>query len=167
MQPDDRNLFSLVQIQHLMRVEFNRARRHHYPLSCLLISIDRLGHLRDVHGYEAKEAIVREVVDALKAVTRQSDFLGRTADDRLMAVVPHTDVDGAKRLAERLMERVTERPLEILGKQVSVSLSIGFSHNMSGETLYFDALLEAARRALNEASDAGGGSCVLRAPGAS
>jgi diguanylate cyclase (GGDEF)-like protein len=167
MQPDDRSLFSLVQIQHLMRVEFNRARRHRYPLSCLLISIDRLGHLRDVHGYEAKEAIVRSVVEALKAVTSQSDFLGRTADDRLMAVVPHTDVDGAKRLAERLMERVTESPLEVGGKPVSISLSIGFSHNMSGDTLYFDALLEAARRALNEASDAGGGACVLRAPGAS
>lgn len=167
MQPDDRSLFSLVQIQHLMRVEFNRARRHRYPLSCLLISIDRLGHLRDVHGYEAKEAIVRSVVEALKAVTRQSDFLGRTADDRLMAVVPHTDVGGAERLAERLMQRVAEHPVEVAGKRVPISLSIGFSHNMAGETLYFDALLEAARRALAEASDAGGGSCVLRAPGAS
>ena len=79
----ERSLFSLTQIQHLMRVEFNRAQRYDYPIVCLMISVDRLGHLRDLYGYEAKEEIIDEVVALLKAQTRSSDFLGRMADDRL------------------------------------------------------------------------------------
>ena len=39
----ERSLFSLAQIQHLMRVEFNRAGRYSYPIVCMIIAIDRLG----------------------------------------------------------------------------------------------------------------------------
>ena len=48
----DKSLFSLAQIQHLMRVEFNRAQRYGYAISCLIIAVDRLGHLRDMYGYD-------------------------------------------------------------------------------------------------------------------
>ena len=83
----EHGLFSLAQIQHLMRVEFNRAQRYDYPIVCMMIAIDRLGHLRDIYGYESKEEIVDAVVGLLKSSTRGSDFLGRMADDRLLAVV--------------------------------------------------------------------------------
>ena len=100
----DRSLFTLAQIQHLMRVEFNRAQRYEYPIVCMLIAVDRLGHLRDLYGFDAKEEILEGVVGLLKAGTRSSDFLGRMADDRLLAVVPHTDAAGAQVLAQRLVE---------------------------------------------------------------
>src|SRR6188472_3551110 len=99
----DSGLFSLSQIMHLMRVEFGRAQRYGYPLSVLVIGVDRLGHLRDLYGYDAKEAILDEVARLLQAETRTCDFLGRMLDDRLLAVVPHTDVDGARILAQRLL----------------------------------------------------------------
>ena len=171
MQSDERNLFSVAQIQHLMRVEFNRARRYHYPLVCLLIEIDRLGHLRDLHGYEAKETIVQGVVELLMDVTRASDFLGRTADDRLMAVVPHTSPEGGRQLAERLLAGASQCTFDIGGdlgdKTIGISLSIGLSHNQQGETMYFDALFESAQQALAEAGAQGGARYVERAPGLS
>ena len=86
----DRHLFSLAQIQHLMRVEFNRAQRYSYAVSCIILAVDRLGHLRDLYGYDAKEEILGSVVDLLKRETRASDFLGRMADDRLVADVRST-----------------------------------------------------------------------------
>ena len=88
----DNSLFSLAQIQHLMRVEFNRAQRYGYAISCLMIAVDRLGHLRDMYGYDSKEEIVDTMIRLLKTETRSSDFLGRMADDRLLAVIPHIGV---------------------------------------------------------------------------
>jgi diguanylate cyclase (GGDEF)-like protein len=162
---DERSLYSLAQIQHLMRVEFHRAQRYRYPVVCMLIGIDRLGHLRDVHGYEVKERVVASVVELLMRATRGSDFLGRTADDRLMAVIPHTPPEGARALAERLVAEVAQRPLAVGGAEIAISLSIGLSHNQLGETMYFDSLLHAAEAALGEAGERGG-CCVERLPGA-
>lgn len=160
-----RSLFTLAQIQHLMRVEFNRAQRYEYPIVCMMIGVDRLGHLRDLHGFEAKEEILDGVVGLLKANTRSSDFLGRMADDRLLAVVPHTPPEGAQSLAERVM--VGARDLQFASGDASlqITLSIGASHNSGGSTLFFDAMLASAEEALSEASAQGGDRYSVLAPG--
>jgi len=59
-------VFSLTQIRHLMRVEFSRAQRYGYPVSCVLISVDRVDHLRDLYGYGFREAVMTAVVDLLQ-----------------------------------------------------------------------------------------------------
>lgn len=161
----DSGLFSLAQIQHLMRVEFNRAQRYDYPIVCMMIAVDRLGHLRDLYGYEAKEEILASVVSLLKAETRGSDFLGRMADDRLLAVIPHTPPEGAEVLAGRLLSGVSRIDFSSEGRTIQVTLSIGSSNNEAGETLFFDAMLLAAEDALSEAVTAGGARYTARAPG--
>ncbi len=164
--PTDRSLFSLAQIQHLMRVEFNRAQRYDYPIVCMMISVDRLGHLRDLYGFDAKEEILDAVVGLLKATTRSSDFLGRMADDRLLAVVPHTAIEGANVLATRLLEGARSLEFSVDGRDIQVTLSIGTSHNDGGQTLFFDAMLASSEDALADAAAQGGDRCEVLGPGA-
>tara|TARA_R110002126_G_scaffold151471_5_gene298507 strand:- start:2754 stop:3263 length:510 start_codon:yes stop_codon:yes gene_type:complete len=152
----DRSLFSLAQIQHLIRVEFNRAQRYGYPLCCMMIAVDRLGHLRDLYGYESKESILDSVVDLLKRETRVSDFLGRLADDRLLAVVPHTGPDGGWILAERLVQSCHGLSFQSDGRQIAVTLSIGVAYSDGNEVMFFDALLGASEDALQAATTGGG-----------
>ena len=161
----DPGLFSLSQIMHLMRVEFSRAQRYGYPLTCMLISVDRLGYLRDLYGYDSKEAIVSEVSRLLRAATRTCDFLGRLADDRLLAVVPHTGEEGFQVLASRLLASVRELKFDSDGKDIKVSVSIGASCLTDSKTLFFDSLLGAAEAGLAEAEQAGGDRYCSRQPG--
>ncbi|MFT7677927.1 MAG: diguanylate cyclase (GGDEF)-like protein [Planctomycetota bacterium] len=158
-------LFSLAQIQHLMRVEFNRAQRYSYPITAMLIAIDRLGHLRDLYGYESKEDILEGVVNLLKTQTRSSDFLGRMADDRLLAVIPHTDQVGSEVLAQRLLAGARDLGFESDDRTLSVTLSIGASSEMGGKSLFFDAMLESAESALTDAQAAGGDRLLIISEG--
>lgn len=167
-EPDsDAILFSLSQIMHLMRVEFSRSQRYRYPVSCMILAVDRLGHLRDLYGYDVKEAILDEVVRLLRVRTRSCDFLGRLSDDRFLAVVPHTSPEGARVLAERLLSGIREIRFDAEGKPLKITASVGSSHNMGGETLFFDTMLAASEGALSEAQGAGGDRFVARDPGAS
>ncbi|MCK6446283.1 MAG: GGDEF domain-containing protein [Planctomycetes bacterium] len=160
------SLFSLSQIMHLMRVEFARAQRYRYPVSCLILSVDRLNELRDLFGYDAKEAILSEVIELLRTSTRSCDFLGRLSDDRFLAIVPHTPADGARVLAERLLAATRQLEFQAEGRALAVTCSIGSSHNQGGDTLFFDAMLAAAEGALTEAQTSGGDRHVGRDPGA-
>jgi diguanylate cyclase (GGDEF)-like protein len=160
----DPGLFSLSQIMHLMRIEFGRAQRYGYPLSVLAIAVDRLGHLRDLYGYESKEAVLDEVARLLQGETRTCDFLGRLADDRLLAVVPHTPAEGARVLAERLLSGVRALSFESEGKKIAVTISAGCATMGDARTLFFDQLVAAAERALEDAVAAGGDRWAQRDP---
>jgi two-component system, cell cycle response regulator len=158
----DRGLLSVAQIQHVLRVEFDRAQRYDYPVTCMLIAVDQLGLVRDRLGYDVKEEVMDGVVDLLRNATRSSDFLGRTADDRLMAVVPHTGAEGALTMSRRLLEAARTRPFAH-GKDFGpITLSIGVSVNVRSKAMYFDSLLESAESALSEAVVGGGDRCVER-----
>ena len=162
-QSVDPGLFSLAQIMHLLRVEFSRAQRYDYPLICVILAVDRLASLRDLYGYDSKESILSEVVRLLQEETRACDFAGRLADDRLMLLVPHTPVDGARDLSARLMERVRGLRFQGEGKSLTVTVSIGAAPLKKG-SMFFDSLLNDAQAALEEALSAGGDRCIARDP---
>jgi diguanylate cyclase (GGDEF)-like protein len=164
-----RSLYSVAQIQHVLRIEFGRAQRYRYPIVCLVIAIDQLGALRDKLGYESKERVFEAVVGLLTDATRASDFLGRTADDRLLAVLPHTGIEGARQLAARLFREVRQLVLAEPLERSKVTLSIGASSNdgtlaESSGLMFHDALYQAAESALAEAAAAGGNQLVEKSP---
>jgi diguanylate cyclase (GGDEF)-like protein len=163
-------LYSVAQIQHVLRTEFGRAQRYRYPIVCLMVAIDQLGALRDELGYEAKETVFDAVVTLLEDATRGSDFLGRTADDRLLAVLPHTGIEGARMLAARLFHEARTLDLEAPLEGTRLTLSIGASASENAGSapegmLFHDALLIAAESALSEAVAAGGAQLVEKSPG--
>ncbi len=155
-------LFSFTQIRHLMRVEFGRAQRYGFPITCMMVEIDRLGYLRDLYGYDLKEAVLEDVIRTLQEQTRGCDYLGRQVDDRLMAVMPHTDSDGAHSSAHRLLDAVKKLQFEVEGRSLEVTLTVGSAISSGKESLFFDELVDAAESALNEASLAGGDRVLLR-----
>ncbi|MCY2961681.1 MAG: diguanylate cyclase [Planctomycetota bacterium] len=160
---DGRRLFSVAQIQHVLRTEFGRSQRYKYPLAVLVVAVDQLGAIRDRRGYESKEAVVEGVVKLLFESTRSSDFLGRTPDDRLMAVVPHTDEAGARTLAERLLAGARALAVgDAAGERFT--LSIGATSTRDGEPLFPDVLLTAAEAAQADAVSAGGDRFVAVPP---
>ncbi len=160
----DPGLFSLSQIMHLMRVEYGRSQRYRYPLVCMMVGVDRLAHLRDLYGYDSKETILDEVVRLLQSETRSCDFLGRLVDDRLLCVAPHTDPQGARALANRLLDGVRKLHFDGGGRPLQVTVSIGASHTTGEDTLFFDTLLAASESALAEAGKAGGDRYLHRDP---
>jgi diguanylate cyclase (GGDEF)-like protein len=156
-------VFSLAQIQHLMRVEFSRAHRYGYPIVCLVAAVDGLGMLRDELGYDVKEAVLDELIELLHAGTRGSDFLGRLPDDRFLIVVPHSVAGKVEILAQRLVADARELAITELDDR-RITLSIGGSGMSEGETLFFDDLLLTAQKCQAEASGEGGDRYLFRAP---
>jgi len=162
-EPHD--IFSLTQIRHLMRVEFSRAQRYDYPVSCLVIALDSAERLRDQHGYAKKSTIMDGVVALVLGATRTCDYVGRLLDDRLLAILPHTRREGAEVTAGRIVAK--GRTLKLAGDReaAGVTLSIGISQFEKENTMFFDDLVDAAERAMHEAAGEGGNRFVYRDPG--
>jgi len=153
---EGQGLFSASEIETLMRVEVDRAKRHKFPLVCLRIAVDRLGQLHDLYGVESKDEILRSVTQMLRDSMRDSDYLGLTQDDRFLAVFPHTTPETAGLLAKRLLSSARKLRFDRDGRSLRISLSIGVANNRHEGADSFDTLLAVADEGLVVA-DAGGG----------
>jgi diguanylate cyclase (GGDEF)-like protein len=149
-------LFSQAQILHLMKTEFARARRHGLELSCVLMQVDRLPQLVDLHGGELRTAVRTALCTMVKAKTRGADLLGLVSDDRYMLVLPHTAPGPARRIAERLCATFLELEIRVDGRAMALTLSLGITANQAQQTMFFDSMVGQAEAALEHALSRGG-----------
>jgi len=150
-------LFSGEEIRRLMDIEFARSQRYEYPLTLLLIEIDRLESLHDLYGVDSRERIVRSVRDLLRKSTRGSDALGCLHDQRLLVLLPHTPCEGATVIARRVLTGCRTLEFRGDGRVLRATLSIGAAQRTADGD--FAQLVQAADEALAAAVRAGGDRC--------
>ncbi len=153
-------VFSYTQILHLLKIEFARARRYQYQLSCVLVEIDRLGGLGDLHGSAVRDQVESTVAELLNRHSRSCDFVGRLGE-RFVIVLPHTDAKGAQLLAQRLHDRIAGLDVRVDDRNLRISASVGVATQDGDDSIFFDAVLKRAEGALAGVVARGGDSVAL------
>lgn len=156
--------FTQAQILHLMKTEFARGRRYGFPVSCILIQVDRLTQLVDLHGTQLRDVVRRELIRLVSTKTRGADQLGLVSDDRCLLVLPHADEEGAVRVGQRIGEAFSMLEVEVGGALLSLTLAIGVATSDEQQTMFFDTILSQAEAALGWAVDAGGNQTAVFRP---
>lgn len=149
-------LLPLSQSLALAKQEFARARRYGYPLTLGVARVDRLESLSDLYGKEARPLLFEQVARLFQSRSRSTDLLGRISDERLLWVLPHTELGGARIAADRMRIAVEELELHSGPRQIHVTLSIGLACYLEQNTLFFDSILMQAEQALERAQVRGG-----------
>ena len=106
--------------------ECDRARRYRRPLSCLLISVDSFTQISQTHGPLLSEVILQEIAQFLKANTRSVDIMIKSGEDRFVGILPETQLDQARIVAERIRYAIEKNTFRIEGKSEKITVSIGF-----------------------------------------
>ena len=90
-------------------------------------------------------------------VSRDTDIVGRYGGDEFIIVLPETDSEGARNLAERIRTRVKQQEFSYGRFRVSVTLSLGVGTLIPRSTANISAedLVRLADDALYEAKEAG------------
>jgi diguanylate cyclase (GGDEF)-like protein len=158
-------LLTYPQLQNLLRIEFARARRYSYPLSCLVGQVDGLDRMREVHGSAFRDEVLRRVVRSMHAQKRASDSLG-LYQERLALLLPHTPMAGAHAVAQRLRESIARESFKAGATELRVTLSVGLAAFQERGTIFFDSVLKAAEAALAQAVSSGGDRIETSAPAA-
>ena len=86
----------------LFRVEVERAKRNHQPISVFMIDIDNLKLVNDNFGHASGDAVLRRVSDLLIRATRYSDIRARHGGDEFVCLLPNTELKDVYKVANRL-----------------------------------------------------------------
>lgn len=124
------------------------ARRHHQPLSVLLIDLDHFRRVNEAEGHAVGDGILRAIGARIVDTLRAEDVAGRWAGEEFLVLLPATDLNGAWVLADRIREAILEPVLVGEGTEVVVTASVGCA---TGDGTDPEALVRRAEGALAEA----------------
>ena len=137
--------------------EINRRmahwRRKQVPLCLLMLDIDHFKRLNDRHGHAAGDQALRAMADVLIRTLREMDMVSRIGGEEFAAVLPDTDLSGAKLVAERLRSTISSE--RILFEQTELYLTVSVGVAAVGEGEDAASLLKRADEAMYAAKHAG------------
>jgi GGDEF domain-containing protein len=157
--PAQKQRLSTVQMLHLMRLEMDRALRHGYPISALVVGLDGFD---EEHHLPWRQAIMPAVFQELKTVTFQNDVrgLGVWTERFQLAMFPHVTPDRLQQLAEGLLARGKSMQVSGVPEDERFTLSAGIAHNLHPGPMSFETLVEEAEAGMGIAQSGGGDKVV-------
>jgi len=139
----------------LMRIEkdFIRAKMRHQDLALLMFDVDSFDEIKETHGPDMGDMVLREVAKLVSSVLRREDVFARHDDHTFMVLLRNQTEATVVALVQRIGRVVKFHSFSLEGKKIRVTLSLGIGSltrkmkNAMDLMSDVQACLEKARRA--------------------
>ena len=149
-------LYSKRFLAESLEREVSRARRYERDISVLMLDLDNLKLVNQVHGREAGDSALRHAAGLIGDSMRTTDVLGRYEEDQFCVLLTETCLEGAQTAAERLRFTVASRPVTIGKTTAPLTASIGVYGVGPRADHNTEAIFDRATSALEQAKSGGG-----------
>jgi diguanylate cyclase (GGDEF)-like protein/PAS domain S-box-containing protein len=95
------------------------------PFGVLMIDVDHFKKVNDSFGHAAGDIVLAHIAQILASNLRATDTLGRWGGEEFVAILPSADAVLTRSLADRCRMLVESSALNIDGKRISATISIG------------------------------------------
>ncbi|MBF0167712.1 MAG: GGDEF domain-containing protein [Alphaproteobacteria bacterium] len=103
----------------------SQARRSGNYFAMLFVDLDHFKSINDRFGHEAGDAVLKSVAGCLQDGIRHSDIVGRIGGEEFSVLLPDTDQEGARQLAEKLRQDIEALMPDIGEQRLPITASIG------------------------------------------
>ena len=128
------DLYNRHFLESIIKSEIERSKRYDYPLSAAIMDIDDFKRINDKWGHPVGDDILRETARALKENSRESDYPIRIGGEEFVILMPHTNLEGAYIVAEKLRRAIEKSNHKSVG---TYTASFGVAERKMDET-YFE-----------------------------
>lgn len=142
--------FNRRYFEQFLPEEIKKSERYGTKLSIIFLDLDNLKHVNENYGHLMGSKTLQEIAHRMILAVRGSDRVVRYGGDEFCIILPETDIEGARQVAERIRQEIVSRPFltsEGLGIHITASFGIA-TFPTHGRTK--DELVEAADRAMYE-----------------
>jgi diguanylate cyclase (GGDEF)-like protein len=129
------------------------AARHGSPLACAVLDVDHFKSVNDRYGHAVGDLVLAAVADAARSALRGSDVIGRLGGEEFGILLPHTRLDQAMGVLEKVRAAIAAHWVETPAGRIAVTCSLGGATLSPGHG--FDDMLRNADLAMYGAKQAG------------
>jgi diguanylate cyclase (GGDEF)-like protein/PAS domain S-box-containing protein len=141
-----------------LEVEWRRQKRARKPVSLIMGDVDNFKNYNDTYGHQAGDACLVEIADVIKrSIHRVSDVGARYGGEEFAVIMPETDINGARVVADRISCGLKELKIPHSRSDAApyVTVSYGVASMIPRDDLSSWALVETADRRLYQAKQRG------------
>ena len=120
-------LYNRRKLIELGEAEIARTTRGQQPCSLLLIDLDRLKQTNDTFGHSAGDALLLNVVTAIRSQIEENCILGRLGGDEFVLLLPGVSMTEARLVADSIRQAVRSHPFIWENNALAMSVSVGVS----------------------------------------
>jgi diguanylate cyclase (GGDEF)-like protein/putative nucleotidyltransferase with HDIG domain len=99
------------------------ARRYGVPVSCIMVDVDHFKAVNDNHGHAMGDQVLQKIASILNAAVRDGDLVCRYGGEEFSILLPHLDIDDARRAAERYRRAIEASKIHGLSLTASFGVS--------------------------------------------
>jgi diguanylate cyclase (GGDEF)-like protein len=145
-------------LDEVLRLEVERSRRYVAPLSLVMVDLDLFKEVNDSFGHVVGDQVLKSVAEALEGAVRMTDVVGRYGGEEFLVLLPNTELEQARLLAERMRAGLHLMPVTFRPEAVTASFGVA---QWSAED-NVASLVDRADEALYEAKQGGRDRVVAR-----
>jgi diguanylate cyclase (GGDEF)-like protein len=149
-------VFNRGHLDRVLDAEFRGALAGGWPLSIVFADLDRFKRINDTYGHPAGDAVLVATASIILDVVRDTDCVARYGGEEFIIILPGLGAEGAKKIAERLLDRLRAFRHPVAGGTLVTTASLGIATQHPGAPFESAAqLLEAADRSVYAAKKGG------------
>ena len=135
--------------------EISRADRNNYPISLLMVDIDRFREFNDAYGNQKGDMLLSKVAKIIKRCVRTADVVCRYGGEEFAIILPNVD-SNAEVVAERIRKEIETSSFEgdVENPKVRKTVSCGVS-TFPADATSDTELIVSSDEALYKAKEAG------------
>ena len=134
----------------MLEHEINRAARLSSPLSLILFDVDYFKHVNDTFGHQTGDQVLAQLAGAVGGSIRTTDLFARWGGEEFIVLMPGSDLNAARLLAEKLRLLLERQPFPDVGQ---VTCSFGVAQYAPGDNA--DGLMKKLDLCLYQAKASG------------
>jgi diguanylate cyclase (GGDEF)-like protein len=143
-----RHFFNIAESEYL---RFSRYRRN---FSVLVLDADLFKNINDTYGQYVGDLVLRNLSLVVLEQKRAQDTFGRLGGEEFGLLLPETNLEQAKVVAERVQKTCAQTPCNVDGNLIYSTVSIGVTEaNKDDKT--FEDILRRADRMMYKAKESG------------
>lgn len=103
--------------------EIARTQRKGMPFSLIMLDIDHFKHVNDTYGHDVGDEALIRLGRMLRHDVRSTDVVYRLGGEEFLVLCEDTDLEGARKLAEMLLDQLRRLPMPF-DKRMTASFSV-------------------------------------------
>jgi diguanylate cyclase (GGDEF)-like protein len=142
------------RFQEMLEEEVEEAKRYEHKLSLMLVDIDHFKRVNDTYGHPKGDEVLRRVARVLNELARTTDRVCRYGGEEFAIIMPQTDKNGGRLLAERFRTEIKEQVFQSDQGEFSITFSVGVC-TFPDQARHKQELIDKADQALYHAKNHG------------
>ncbi len=107
-------LYNRFKLDNVFTYELNKARRYKKRFSIIIADLDNFKQVNDTYGHQIGDKVIQELATVLTNNARCTDTVGRWGGEEFLIICPDTDLQGAKRFAEKIRQAVKQQHFPVI-----------------------------------------------------